>query len=253
MGWPDDREMPSIESGDCASVESLTSHHDRCIDGAERQVLVRRHQFRDPKPIGRPDWLGHKVASRKVAEQANFGLGADSCPKQVRDLGDDQDWDQDRPWMVQEKSAAAAVLDIVSVVCRIERSGIGYQRSASSDLRISSIRWETSLRPLRPAAPNRRLPPSTRCVWMACRVSSDTVMPRRSASCRSLASRSSGSLTVVLFKVCQHTSTDSSLTAVRANLGERPRTSDRAERVDLYSRRTPANDDVHAVSELKNR
>jgi hypothetical protein len=226
MGWPDDREMPSIESGDRASVESLTSRDDRCIDGAERQVPVRRLQLRDPKPIGRPDWLGQQVASRKIAEEANFGLGPDSCPEQVRDLRDDQDWDQDRPWMVQEKSAAADVLDIVSVVGRVERSDVSDQRPASSDLRISSIRWETSLRPLRPAAPNLRLPPSTRCVSMACRVSSDTVMPRRSASWRSLASRSSGILTVVLFRVCQHTPTDSSLTAVRANLGVRWRTQD---------------------------
>lgn len=93
MGWPDDREMPSIESGDGASVESLTSRHYRCIDGAERQVPVGRHQLRDPKPIGRPDLFGHQVTGRKVAEEANFGLGPDSCPKQVRDLRDDQDWD----------------------------------------------------------------------------------------------------------------------------------------------------------------
>jgi hypothetical protein len=33
------------------------------------------------------------------------------------------------------------------------------------------------------------------------------VIPRRSASCRSLASSSSGSLTVVLLMVCQHTPT----------------------------------------------
>src|SRR5579859_4597836 len=46
---------------------------------------------------------------------------------------------------------------------------------------------------------------------MAWRVSSETVMPRRSASWRSLASRSSGSLTVVRFMVCQHTYPDSGL------------------------------------------
>jgi hypothetical protein len=51
--------------------------------------------------------------------------------------------------------------------------------------------------------------------------------------------------------VCRHTFADSSLTTVRANLGERRRTDDRAERVDLYSRRTPANDRVHAVIESK--
>jgi hypothetical protein len=53
-------------------------------------------------------------------------------------------------------------------------------------------------------------------------------MPRRSASWRSLASRSSGSFTVVRFTVCQHTNADSRLTAVRANLGERRRTDQRS-------------------------
>ena len=46
---------------------------------------------------------------------------------------------------------------------------------------------------------------------------------------------------------------DSNLTAVRANLGVRWRTDDRAKRVDLYSRRTPANDRVCPVTELNNR
>jgi len=49
-------------------------------------------------------------------------------------------------------------------------------------------------------------PPSLapRCVSIASRVRSDTLVPRRAASWRSRASRSSGSLTVVLFMVCQH-------------------------------------------------
>src|SRR5712692_3266409 len=46
---------------------------------------------------------------------------------------------------------------------------------------------------------------------------------------------------------------DSSLTAVRANLGERRRTEERAKKVDLYSRRTPANDYEHSFGGLKNR
>ena len=84
--------------------------------------------------------------------------------------------------MALDESPATAVLGIVSVICRVERSGVGDQRAASSDLRISSICWETSLRPLRPAAPSRRLPPSTKCFSIAWRVNSDTVNHRRSAS-----------------------------------------------------------------------
>ncbi len=54
-------------------------------------------------------------------------------------------------------------------------------------------------------AANSRRPLPPRCVSIASRVRSDTLVPRRAASWRSRASRSSGSLTVVLFMVCQHT------------------------------------------------
>lgn len=80
MSWPDDREMPSIESSYRASAESLTSHDDRSIDGPKRQVPVDSHQLGDPKPVGRADLLRHKVARREVAEEVNFGLCPDSCP-----------------------------------------------------------------------------------------------------------------------------------------------------------------------------
>jgi hypothetical protein len=52
------------------------------------------------------------------------------------------------------------------------------------------------------------------------------VIPSRSASWRRRASRSSDSLTVVRFMVCQHIIADSDLTAVRANVGGRRRTDD---------------------------
>jgi len=64
--------------------------------------------------------------------------------------------------MILEKAPTPAVLGIVSVVRGVERAGVGDQRAVSSDLRISSMRWDTSVRPLRPAAPSLRLPPSTR-------------------------------------------------------------------------------------------
>lgn len=40
---------------------------------------------------------------------------------------------------------------------------------------------------------------------MASLVTADTVFPLRAASCRNFASSSSGSFTVVLFMICQHT------------------------------------------------
>lgn len=101
---------------------------------------------------------------------------------------------------------------IVGVYVGIQRPGVDQKRYRSiSCRRISSIRSAMSFRPLCPApvANSRRRPascrPTTRCASIASRVISDTVMPRRSASCRSRESSSSESFTVVRFMVCQHT------------------------------------------------
>ena len=162
MGRPGDREMPPIEGGDRGGAKPLARGDDRCVDGAERQVAVGSHQLGDPEPVGRNYLFGHQRARRQVAEKTHFGLGPDSAPEQIRDLGHYQDRYQDGSWVALDQAPTTAMLGIVSVVCRIERSGVGDQRPASSDLKISSIRWETSLRPLRPAAPSLRLPPPTR-------------------------------------------------------------------------------------------
>jgi hypothetical protein len=89
---------------------------------------------------------------------------------------------------------------VVGVDVGVEGPGVEDQRDgAISEARISSIRSETSLWPLRPlaAALRRRRPPAPRCCSSAVRVTSAIVTPRRSASWRSRASRSSGSFTVV--------------------------------------------------------
>ena len=144
--------------------------------------------------------------------------------------------------MALQQPAAATVLGVVRVVGRVQRTGVRYQRPASSDRSISSIRRETSLLPLCPGAPRWRRPDGPiRWVTMASRVSSDTVIPSRSASWRRRASRSSDSLTVVRFMVCQHIIADSDLTAVRANLGGRRRTDDPLQTRRSVLGRTSAN------------
>lgn len=96
---------------------------------------------------------------------------------------------------------------VVGIDIGIEWTSIDEQTyRPASRRRISSIRSDTSVRPLRPAfaPPNRRPESSPRWTRMASRVSSEMVVPRLSASCRSRASTSSGSFTVVRFMVCQH-------------------------------------------------
>ena len=78
---------------------------------------------------------------------------------------------------------------------RIDDQGDG----TTSLARVSSIRSEMSLRPLRPAATASSVRRAPRCVCTASRVNSEIVMPRRCASWRSRASVSSDSFTVVRF------------------------------------------------------
>jgi len=100
-----------------------------------------------------------------------------------------------------EQVEARGVMLVVAIDVCVERAGIDDQSDEPTSLaRISSIRSEMSERPLAPApaARSRRFPRgAASSVSIASRVSSDTVVPRRSASWRSRASRSSGSLTVV--------------------------------------------------------
>ena len=139
MDGPDDREMPAIEGGDGASANSLACGDDRSVDRTKRKVSVGCQQPNDPKPIAWRNRLGHQLARRQVAEEAHLGVRTDSSSQQVGDLGDDQNRHQDWPRVALEKSPAPAVLGIISVVGRVKRSGVGDQRAANSDFRISSI------------------------------------------------------------------------------------------------------------------
>jgi hypothetical protein len=100
-----------------------------------------------------------------------------------------------------EKFEARLVVSIVSIDVGVERSGVDDQRDEpNSAARISSIRSEISVRPLAPApAARSRLRPvrPPRCASIASLVISEIVVPRRCASWRRRASRSSGNFTVV--------------------------------------------------------
>ena len=111
--------------------------------------------------------------------------------------------------MLLEKLKAFGMVAVVCVDVGVQRPGVDQERyGRTSARRISSIRSEMSDRPLAPAAAAiswRRPRWEPKCSSIASLVTSETVVARRSASWRRRASNSSGSLTVVLFTVCQHT------------------------------------------------
>jgi hypothetical protein len=196
----DDAEMATIEGRDFGGIEPLRGGDHRGIDGAQRQVTVFGDELSDANRVAGVQWLDCKAPAGKVAEEANLGLPAQARPDQIGDLGDDKGGDDERAGMGFQQLKAGGVMGVVGVDVGVEGPCVDDQRDgAISEARISSIRSETSLCPLRPppAASSCRRPPAPRCCSSAARVTSAIVTPRRSASWRSRASRSSGSFTVV--------------------------------------------------------
>jgi hypothetical protein len=144
--------------------------------------------------------LGDELTSRKVAEEPHLGLEPKPRGEKICDFGHHQNWHNRWAGMLLKQAPTSVVFVVVAVIGGIERPGVDDQRAASSDPRISSMRCEMSCLPLAPGLPRRlfRGPP-IKWFSIASRVSSETVIPRRSASCRSRLSIKSGSLTVVRF------------------------------------------------------
>ena len=101
---------------------------------------------------------------------------------------------------------ACFMVVVVRVDVGVKRTGIDDQRDRRASCRMISSMWRAvSRRPLRPAFAamrfRRALPPTRASI--ASRVTSAIVLPRRVASWRNFASRSSGSFTVIRFMAYQ--------------------------------------------------
>ncbi len=195
-----DAEMAAVERGDLGEAVAFRGCDDGGVDGPERQVVVRRYEFGDPEWVGGVDGLDGEVSAGEVAEEAHLGLPVQTSCDQVGDLGDDERRDDQWSRVRFEKLQAGTVVRVVGVYVGVERAGVDDQcDGAISEPMISSMRSEISCVPLRAAAApvSRRLRPLPRCASSAVRVICAMVTPWRLASCRSRASRSSGSFTVV--------------------------------------------------------
>lgn len=201
--------MPPVDCCDLGFAEALGCRDDRRVDRSERQVVVLRHQLDHAERVSRVDGFEHERAGGEIAEEAGFSLPAEARAEEVGDLGDDERGNDEGAGVRLQQFEARRMVRVVRVDVRIERAGVDDQRDGADSARmISSTRSEMSVRPLRPAAaaPSRRRSPPPRCASSALRVISAMVVPRRCASWRRRASRSSGSFTVVRTMGCQHTS-----------------------------------------------
>lgn len=162
-----DAEVAAIKRGHLCDVEALGRSDDRCIDRAERESAVSRDQCRDPQPVTRRHRVDRERASGEVTEEPDLRLDAEPRGEQTGHLRDDQDGYDERTRVGRDKLEARFVMGVVGVDVGVQRPRVDEQRGyrSTSAARISSMRSETSLRPLRPAfaASSRRRPaPPTR-------------------------------------------------------------------------------------------
>lgn len=167
MTGPDDAEVTSVEGGDLRDPEALGGSDDRRVDRPEREIAVGSDELGHPEPVARGHMVDGEGAARKVAEEPDLRFDAESRRQQIRDLGDDEARDDERTEVGLEQLETRSVVSVVGVDVGIERACVDEQRGyrSASAPRISSMRSEMSLRPLRPvlAASSRRRPrPPTR-------------------------------------------------------------------------------------------
>jgi hypothetical protein len=162
VGGLHDCEVPPIERRQRRNPEALGRSHDRGVDRPQRQVAVPPNELADAQPVAGAHGLHRERAAGDVAEKPDFRLRTDAGRQQIRDLGDRQDGDDQRPRMRLEQLTTGVVMAVVGIDVSVERSGVDEERYRPASLaRISSIRTEMSSRPLAPAAaaPNFRLGP----------------------------------------------------------------------------------------------
>lgn len=202
MAGPHDAEMAAVNGRDLGYIEPLRRGDDRRVNGSEGKIVVDGDELGDPDWILGIDRLENEVSAREIAQEAHLGLPAQAAADQIGDLGDDEGRDYQRTGVGLQQLQAGGMMSVLSVDVGVEGTSVEDQGDGVISVRrISSMRSETSLRPLlpAPAAPRRRRCPAPRCSSSAVRVTAAIVTPRCSASWRKRASRLSGSLTVVRF------------------------------------------------------
>lgn len=120
-------EVPAVQCGDDASVDSLGQCDHRSIDRSERQVTIARHELGDPDPIVRFHWHHQEVSSREIAEESDLGGPAEAILQEISDLCDDKLRDEEGAGVSLEKRQARFVIAIILVDVGIERPRINDQ------------------------------------------------------------------------------------------------------------------------------
>jgi hypothetical protein len=95
--------MPAVERRELRDAEPLGSCDHRRVDGPEATVPVRSDELGDPEPVGCVHGLDRECARSQIAEEPHLGLHAETSRKEIGDLRDDEDRDDERARMGLEE------------------------------------------------------------------------------------------------------------------------------------------------------
>jgi hypothetical protein len=119
-----DGEVASIQCGDCTDFQSLGEGHDRCVDSAERKVVVSPHELRDSYPVGGKHRHRQEISGSEISEESHLGPPAQARFDEIGDFGDDELRHQQWTRMGFQKLQTLLMGVVIFVDVRVQRSGI---------------------------------------------------------------------------------------------------------------------------------
>jgi hypothetical protein len=115
VGGAHDGEVAAIDCRELCDVESFGGRDDGSVNGAERKVVVLRHEPGDSYQVAGVNWLEREVASRNVTQEPDFGLPSQASRDQVGHLGKNKRRDDQRAWVGLKELKARRVVSVVTV------------------------------------------------------------------------------------------------------------------------------------------
>ena len=121
MSRPDDVEVPAVEGCDGRSLKTLRRGYDGGVHRSERQVPVPGDELGDAQPVTGLHRLRDEGAESEIAQEADLRVGPQTACNQIGHFRDDQNGDEQGPWMRLQELEAGGVVPVVLVDVGVER------------------------------------------------------------------------------------------------------------------------------------
>lgn len=117
-------EVASVQRDKDGRPDALGERDYRGIGAAEREVRVPLDELGNPLEVLR-SWP-FDVKRSEASEEPGLGISPQAHRDEVSRLGDDQRWDDQSEVSAGQNSDASAVVVVVAIRGRIQRTGVNY-------------------------------------------------------------------------------------------------------------------------------